>query len=180
VDGGNFMAVQRRRRTTTQRQAKGHFIDPETKRLLKREAKGLGLKSDEYLRLVGQLSATLRRGLADGEPVDARKLVKWAENPLVLSMIQMVCQYAVKSLDSSGEESSEKPNEASSEHNHSSDAASGIARVPEPSTNLSPAQPNVARPTPQPYVDPWYGPMPGPPQADQPRIRDEPGQTFYY
>lgn len=151
--GPSFVKQQPRKRKPTKKSGVKRWVTPQTKQMLTREAAKLGLNTDEYLRLVGNLSATLRQGLADGDQIDAKKLVEWAENPLVMSMIQWVCKSALKSVGQSDDKTStdaSKGNETGAVDANPSPA--------EPQ-QTAPADPNVQR-QPQMYVDPWYGPMP--------------------
>lgn len=126
------------------------FVDAETKHLLNREARRLGLSTNAYLRLVGKLSAALREGLSDGQPLDARKLVEWAENPLILSVIQMVCKYAIQQVESKDESAA-------------SDASNKEQSAPAPNPAQQNQQPNQRPQHTHPqmqFIDPLYGPVP--------------------
>lgn len=147
------MAGQRKQKRTTKR-----FVDGATRRMLNQEARKLGLSTNEYLRLVGKLSSALREGLSDGEPIDARKLAEWAENPLIMSMIQMVCRYAIQSVDNNDDPSADNtPKTDTGNPSHKQ------------GQHLQVQQPQIQ------YIDPLYGPVPQymlPPQ--QPRPMQQP------
>jgi hypothetical protein len=85
------------------------LLSLENRRVIVREAKALGLSTNEYMRLIIGLASSLREGIGDDKKVEGRQLLQLVENPLFTVILKTVVQsVALPTEEESDEESPAK------------------------------------------------------------------------
>jgi hypothetical protein len=132
------MAARRRsqRMYVKRTRARGNLrISPQNRRKILREAKLLGLTSDEYMRLMLSLSSTLRENLNLNADLKAKELLRLVENPLFGLVLQWVTSNTLSSMLSQSEDDS--------------------TSTPSPSLTPPGPQQQAVAPQPPPPGEPW-------------------------
>jgi|GEM_PF-5348693 len=117
---------------------------------IRREARSLGLSTEQYMRLVVAVSSSLRKGLVNDETVNGAQLLAWVENPMFLALIQWISRYAVAAMQ---EQPATDDNPSDGEVQHTPQPHRFVAPPPSGSLQSPPTslqKPPAARPPQQP------------------------------
>jgi hypothetical protein len=137
-------SIRRRRRATRRTHTSGSRLPNEVHRRLRREAKSLGLSTNEYLNLLLSLAETMRAGLLRGGTVDGKLLLLLVDNPLFRSLLQLACQSAMNAVEGNSgtsDPSEEAETETGSDGREGSSTPSGGVSpkgVPQPGGSWPP------------------------------------------
>lgn len=86
------------------------LLSAANRRIIEREAKAVGLSTNEYMRLIIGLASSLRESFGETTKVEGRQLLQLIENPIFIAVLKTVVQsVALSNQEDSNDEDSTTP-----------------------------------------------------------------------